>query len=381
MQRTMGNRFVSRLIDARESAFRPAGPGVTAIQRVIHQEPSYKAIVGGETSLTGRGDIDVEEHDGETYVRVYQTVFKPVISGGFKDTQQRPDGSINLMNQRDSAWLNMGRPWRSMHYMRTYQHQKNRAAPDGNPSRAAEESSMVRSFLVPLETYRLVTGLAVSEKQIGQTAYPEHMNQSTDKAKDTDQYEIRGGSVQDVAAAAVPNSLVTYVRDDLVGQLGGRAEYGRVLPISDMLGKLSMPDLNDFPEYRPDGQRSDGLVLPLDPKGKMPGDHAQQAQIDRLQGLLDQAFPMPKKSAPKTRKSAEKAKAARAELKRLAGLSETADQDMDWDALRDRVRRAMNYAGMPAVLAEIYNEAKNAKTDASGMAFKERKFAGKPRGE
>lgn len=314
----------------------------------------------------------MEERNGEKYVRVYQTVFAPATRGGFKDTQQRADGSINLMNQKESAWLNMGRPWRSMHYMRTYQDQKNRNAPGGNASQAAADSSMVRSFLIPLETYRLVTGNAVSEKQIGAAAEPAHMNQSTDKAKDTDQYEIRGGSLDDVTAAAVPHSLVTYVRDDLVEQLRGKAEYGDVRGIGSMLAKLSMPNLKDFPEHRPADQRADGLVLPLE-KGKMPDDRQQQAQIDRLQGLLDRAF-------PKDGKTNRDCKDARKELKKLVGLDGAKDREVDWNALRDRVRRAMNYAGMPAVLAEIYNQAKNEEKDTSGASFKEKKFARKPSG-
>ncbi|MER5742934.1 DUF4157 domain-containing protein [Streptomyces sp. NPDC002225] len=347
----------------------PHGPaqrpgGAAAVQRVIHQEPSYQAKVGDSTSLTNRGDIDVEEHGGEQFVRVYQTVYAPVTGGGnFKDTQQREDGSINLMHQKESAWLNMGRPWRSMHYMRTYQDQKNRKAPDGNASPAAQDSSMVRSFLVPLYTYQRVTSNAVSEKQIGSVLDPENTSQSTDKAKDTDQYEIRGVWRDEVADTAVPNSLITYVRDDLVGQLSGETAYGEVRPISDMLGKLSMPDLKDFPEYRPADQRDDGLVLPLN-KGKMPGAREQDAHIDRLADLVAKAYPKNGETHLKD------AKNARKELKKLAGLDAAKDRDIDWDALKERIHRAMNYAGVPAVLAEIYNAAKGA----SGDEFKTKPF-------
>ncbi|GHC39263.1 eCIS core domain-containing protein [Streptomyces cinnamoneus] len=109
----------------------PSGRHATSftVQRVIHQEASYAVEAGGRTSLTNRGDIDVEEHGGETCVRVYQTVFAPVMSAGrHKDVHQQGDGAVDFRNQEGSAWLNMGRPRRSMHCMRTYQGQKNRAA-------------------------------------------------------------------------------------------------------------------------------------------------------------------------------------------------------------------------------------------------------------
>ncbi|WP_435840867.1 eCIS core domain-containing protein [Streptomyces cinnamoneus] len=349
-------------IDTRLPSDRLASPSTSpsTVQRVIHQEASYAVETGGRTSLTNRGDIDVEEHGGETCVRVYQTVFAPVMSGGrHKDVHQQGDGSVDFRNQKGSAWLNMGRPWRSMHYMRTYQDQKNRAAPSGSGVPTAQTTSLVRSFLVPLETYRQVTGHAVSEQQINSTHDPKNLNQSTDKAKDSDQYEVRGAWMAEVAATAVPNSLVTYAPDGLVVELRKDSRHGRVEPLSSLLGRLGMPDLQDFPEYGPPAAgspRRDGLVLPLD-KGKMPTAPAQKRHVQRLNRLLADAFP--KNGNTRTRQAA----AARAELKRMCGLSAVDDRDIDWAGLRDRVLRAMNYAGMPAVLAEVYNEASAQRDD------------------
>ncbi|MEU7133421.1 DUF4157 domain-containing protein [Streptomyces sp. NPDC046261] len=333
----------------------------STVQRVIHQEASYTVEVGGKTSLTNRGDIDVEEHAGETCVRVYQTVFAPVIgSGRHKDVHQSGDGAIDFRNQTHSAWLNMGRPWRSMHYMRTYQDQKNRAARGGGGSAVptAQTTSLVRSFLVPLATYRQVTGHAVSEQQINSTHDPKNLNQSTDKAKDSDQYEIRGAWMAEVAATAVPGSLVTYAPDGLVAELRKDARHGRVEPLSSLLDRLGMPDLQDFPEYGPAAAppRRDGLVLPLN-KGKMPDEPAQTRHVQRLGKLLADAFPANGNTRnPRTAR-------ARAQLKQLCGQPAADDRDVDWAGLRDRVLRAMNYAGMPAVLAEVYNEASAQRDD------------------
>ncbi|MEU1375062.1 DUF4157 domain-containing protein [Streptomyces triculaminicus] len=331
----------------------------SAVQRVIHQEASYTVEAGGRTSLTNRGDIDAEEHNGQTHVRVYQTVFAPVMSAGrHKDVHQSADGTVDLRNQTGSAWLNMGRPWRSMHYMRTYQDQKNRAASSGSAAPTAQTTSLVRSFLVPLETYRRVTGHAVGEQQINSTSDPRNLNQSTDKAKDSDQYEVRGVWMKEVAATAVPGSLVTYAPDSLVTELRKDSRHGRVEPLSSLLGRLGMPDLQDFPEYGPAAgpSRRDQLVLPLD-KGKMPAAPAQGRHVQRLGKLLADAFP--KDGNTRTRRAA----AARAELKRMSGQSAADDRDIDWAKLRDRVLRAMNYAGMPAVLAEVYNEASAQRDD------------------
>lgn len=346
---------------------RPSSP-VPVLRRVIHQEPSYVAKGGGKTSLTNRGDIDIEERDGNVYVRVYQTVFAPVMGdSGHKDVHQGPDGSIDFRNQRDSAWLNMGRPWRAMHYMRTYQWQKNRDAPGGFAPPTARTTPLVRSFLVPLETYRRVTENAVGEKQINSVDDPRNMNQSTDKAKDSDQYQIRGAWMSEVAATALAGSLVTYAPDQLTEELRREPRHGSVEPLSALLGRLSMPDPEDFPEYRPAGARQGpGLLLPLDNQGKMPDDRAQRKHIERLDRLLSDAFPDDGNTG--TRQVGN----ARAELERFWGRP----GDVDWEVLHDRVRRAMNYAGMPAVLAEVFGTAEVKAALPGGGGFRVRDFGG-----
>ncbi|GGX76330.1 hypothetical protein [Streptomyces hiroshimensis] len=360
-----GTRPADRILSLQHTAGNAA---VAQLHRVIHQEPSYIAKAGDRTSLTNRGDIDTEERGGKLYVRVYQTVFAPVTGGRHKDVQQRADGSIDFINQQDSAWLNMGRPWRAMHYMRTYQDQKNRKASGGNAPSDPADTSMVRTFLIPIETYRQVTENAVSEQQIGATADARNTNQSTDKAKDTDQYEVRGGWMKEVTRSAVPNSLVTYVPDGLAVQLKNHPGYGEVRPVSDLLAKLSMPDFEDFPEYRPASNRAGGLVLPLNKKGKMRDEPEQLRHIERLEKLVNDAF---LESGETHRKAT---KDAREKLKRLAGVEQVNDRDIDWEALHQRVQRAMNYAGVPAVLAEVYNKAKDEAAQGDGGGFKVRDF-------
>ncbi|AZQ69933.1 hypothetical protein EKH77_00700 [Streptomyces luteoverticillatus] len=127
-----------------------------------------------------------------------------------------------------------------------------------------------------------------------------------------------------------------------------------------------MPDLEDFPEYRPVGERQGaGLLLPID-DGKMPHDRAQRKHIERLDRLLTDAFTEDGNTG--TRRVGN----ARDELKRFW----VRPGGVDWEALHDRVRRAMNYAGMPAVLAEVFGTAEGRAALPDGGGFRVRGFGG-----
>lgn len=336
------------------------------IQRAIHQEPSYVAEVANQRALTNRGDLDVEERDGETYVRVYQTVFQPVpvsaTKKGFKDVHQDENGVIDLVNQKDGAWLNMGRPWRSMHYMRTYQDQKNRSKTKGAID--ATTTAMVRSFLIPFYVYQQVTNNAVSEAQTKDVTDTRKLNQNVDKSKDSDQYEVRGEWLQQVAGYAVNDSLITYVPDHLVSDVDANGRHGRIEPISVLLKRLGMPDFADFPEYRSAGDREGGLVVSMEAEKK--DKEAQEKQLQLLTRLHSEAFG--ENVHPAARKR------ARAHLQKLARVTLDETDTAGWESLRDRVERALNYAGMPAVLESNYKEANEAAQQPDGGGFKVRNF-------
>ncbi|MFE4513448.1 hypothetical protein ACFRMQ_04500 [Kitasatospora sp. NPDC056783] len=95
-----------------------------------------------------------------------------------------------------------------------------------------------------------------------------------------------------------------------------------------------------------------GLVLPL-VRGHVPTEDAQRQHVAEPAGLLRTAF-RPAGTAPERRARAE----ARARLRELCGLP--AAGSVDWEEVRSRVPRAMNYAGMPAVLREVFGEAERA---------------------
>jgi hypothetical protein len=346
-----------------------AGPATGHIQRAVHQEPSYVAEVANKRVLTSRGDIEVEESDEGACVRVYQTVFQPVpvSSTKFKDIHQDEDGAIDLVNQKEGAWLNLGRPWRAMHYMRTYQDQKNRSATGGAVD--ATTTALVRSFLIPLYVYQQVTNNAVGEAQTKDVTDTRKLNQNVDKSKDSDQYEVKGAWLQQVAAFAVNGSLITYVPDHLAGDVDPNGRNGRIEPLSVLLDRLGMPDFADFPEYRPAAEREGGLVVSVEAEKK--DKEAREKQVVLLTKLHADAFGAGDKVHPAARKR------ARAKLQSLARVTLNEADTAGWEALRDRVERALNYAGIPTALENNYNEANSAAQQSDGGGFKVRNFKNK----
>ncbi|MFD8993846.1 hypothetical protein [Streptomyces abikoensis] len=130
-------------------------------------------------------------------------------------------------------------------------------------------------------------------------------------------------------------------------------------------GKTSLTNRGDI-EYRPAGERQGaGLLLPLD-QGRMPDDRAQRRHIERLDRLLTDAFPEDGDTG--TRQVGN----ARDELERFWGRP----GDVDWEVLHERVRRAMNYAGTPAVLAEVFGTAEVKAALPGGGGFRVRDFGG-----
>ncbi|XIE81592.1 hypothetical protein AB6O49_34420 [Streptomyces sp. SBR177] len=93
---------------------------------------------------------------------------------------------------------------------------------------------------------------------------------------------------------------------------------------------------------------------------------ALKKQIERLTRLHADAFG--EKVHPAARRKARK------ELQALARVSLSESDTDGWDALRDRVERALNYAGMPTVLEHNYKEANEASQQADGGGFKTRNF-------
>ncbi|MFZ3474341.1 hypothetical protein ACODT3_04380 [Streptomyces sp. 4.24] len=350
--------------------------------RVTEYESPAGTVLKVE-SLAHRSDVRVEQLDGHDYVRLFQTVYAPD-GVEHKDIQQTADGEIRILPDTKDMWVNAGRPWRALHYMRTYRDQghgrilKGKEGTHGKP--------IVRSFLVPAETYRRLTSEAVEEAQVSGLGNGHALN--TDRNKDSDQYLIRDAGVEVIRNDAVPHSLRTYVLDQYQGEYQPGTRDGEVRTLSDMLDELSLPELRDIPELvrplppvlpppdpnavpvvpnvsRPKAVEppSFHLVLPLSANGGAATRHVKRLQ--ELHDLLGQ---------PDLLTGGEKAKGqARDRFARLAGGLITDGfprTDPERAALRTRVNRAANYSYMPTVVEAVYKEAVASKFGKSGKALK-----------
>ncbi|MBT2448626.1 hypothetical protein J7F03_16315 [Streptomyces sp. ISL-43] len=336
--------------------------------RVTEYESPEGTVLKVE-SLAHRSDVRVERLDGRDYVRLYQTVYAPD-GVEHKDIQQTADGEIKILPDTKDMWVNAGRPWRALHYMRTYRHQGHGRIEKGKEG--THGKPIVRSFLVPVETYNRLTDGAIEEAQVSGLGNGHALN--TDRNKDSDQYLIRDSGVEEIRNDALPGSLRTYVLDQYQGEYLPGTRDGEVRTLSDMLDELSLPQLRDIPELvrplppvrpapDPNGvpdvpnvsppkvpePRSFHLVLPLSANAGAVSRHVQRLQL--LHDLL----------GPDLLTSSDKAKAkAQAQFRKLAGgliRDGFPRTDQERLALRTRVNRAANYSYMPTVIEAVYKEA------------------------
>ncbi|MFD9304034.1 hypothetical protein ACFWCB_15520 [Streptomyces sp. NPDC060048] len=339
--------------------------------RVTEYESPEGTVLKVE-SLAHRSDVRVERLDGRDYVRLFQTVYAPdgVVH---KDIQQTADGEIRILPDTKDMWVNAGRPWRALHYMRTYRDQGHGRILDGKEG--THGKPIVRSFLVPVETYTRLTSEAIEEAQVSGLGNGHALN--TDRNKDSDQYLIRDSGVEEIRNDALPGSLRTYVLDQYEGEYLPGTHDGEVRTLSDMLDELSLPELRDIPELvrplppvlpLPDPSAvprvpnvsrpkvveppSFHLVLPLSANRGTASKHVQRLQ--QLHDLLGQ---------PELLADGDGAK-AQAQFRRLAGgliTDRFPSTDAERLALRTRVNRAANYSYMPTVIETVYKEAVAAK--------------------
>ncbi|MGW6688109.1 WXG100-like domain-containing protein [Streptomyces sp. NPDC054961] len=345
--------------------------------RVTEYESPRGTVLKVE-SLAHRSDVRVETLNGKDYVRLFQTVYAPD-GVGHKDIHQTADGEIRILPDTKDMWVNAGRPWRALHYMRTYRSQghdritRNAEGSHGKP--------IVRSFLVPVETYHRLTSGAIEEAQVSGLGNGHALN--TDRNKDSDQYLIRDSGVEEIRNDALPGSLRTYVLDQYRDEYLPGTRDGEVRTLSDMLDELSLPELRDIPELaRPlpnESPLADPNGLPVVPNTSPPkaghvqahlvpslkaNDRAVSKHVEQLQQLHDLlGRPDLLSGGPADRAPAQ------AQFTRLAGKLITdrfPESDQERRALRARINRAANYSYMPTVIEAVYKEAVAAKFGRGG---------------
>lgn len=341
--------------------------------RVTEYESPRGTVLKVE-SLAHRSDVRVETLNGKDYVRLFQTVYAPD-GVGHKDIHQTADGEIRILPDTKDMWVNAGRPWRALHYMRTYRSQgheriiKNVEGSHGKP--------IVRSFLVPVETYHRLTSGAIEEAQVSGLGNGHALN--TDRNKDSDQYLIRDSGVEEIRNDALPGSLRTYVLDRYQDEYLPGTRDGEVRTLSDMLNELSLPELRDIPELaRPlpnESPLADPNARPVVPNTSRPkaaahdaghlvpslkaNDRAVSKHVEQLRQLHD-LLGRPDLLTG----GAEDRARAREEFKKFAGRLITdrfPESDQERHELRTRINRAANYSYMPTVIEAVYKEAVAAK--------------------
>lgn len=184
-----------------------------------------------------RGEFEVEQADGQYWVRIYCAIVDPLTitpapsnaglgTSRYKDVNQQPGtGAVTLSagSEEGMFWSSGGRPQRAIQWLRKYEANYPALQP------------MLRSFLVPLQSYLDATAVLTAESQ-SKTQLDLPIN--VDQHGEPNQLGLRGGQFEALAAVAKPHSLVTYVTSTSVVKLNSLA--GEVRPASDLFGRLGI---------------------------------------------------------------------------------------------------------------------------------------------
>ncbi|MER7859269.1 hypothetical protein ABTX61_09215 [Amycolatopsis japonica] len=195
---------------------------------------------GGKRSLLHRGEFEIETIKGEHFVRIYTAVLNPAPPmTSHKDVHQNEDGDVAIYTgatPRSAAepesqlWAGGGRTLRAIQWAAKYEHDTNRTA-DMQP--------VLRSFLVPLDTFTAISKETVPEG----AAHGERLSTNVDQAGDSNQFGLRGKQLESLRSAAVKGSLVTYSVPGKEYSLKERA--GRRESITDLYRRLGIdPEFN-----------------------------------------------------------------------------------------------------------------------------------------
>jgi len=374
LQRSLGNRAVTAML----SAAPPVPPRVAIIRRNLDDDisPSYVSSGKEESSddknqsLVHRGLVETEMVEGKKYVRAYQTVYASVQPGSsWKDTHQVESDdpsqrTIKFLGKGDT-WINFGNPLRALHYVRTYYAQapgKREEELSKLPKDGAEEElrqkqeqvnayhgrPVVRSFLVPYDTYLELTGGAISESQRAKLG---SHNLNVDKSKASDQYQIMEDDVKKLTATALAGSLVSYVLDDLVSEYEKASYHGKVEGIAKLSEKLGLPHVFD------------SLTIPMEGT-EVPSSAKQAARASELGELFDLSFLMEKKEDNPRYAKVPMDRAAYMDLylRHEDRISELAKKYLNTDTLpptkneRNELRKKLASAGDAALIPSLIEQ-------------------------
>ncbi|MFG1646029.1 hypothetical protein ACGFMK_37615 [Amycolatopsis sp. NPDC049252] len=203
-----------------------------------------------------RGEFEIETVKGQHHVRLYTAILTPATRGSeFKDVHQDADGTVHPFSGDGKEgskifWVGGGRPLRALQWTAKYEHDVNRK-PGMQP--------VLRSFLVPLDTFTKVSEQATVEAR----SQGNSLSMNVDQNGDTNQFGLRGKDFDALQRQALKGSLVTYTpggHDHQMPDVAGRQEdladlYHR-LGISPDFDSAALGRENDpWFSWTPDGRK------------------------------------------------------------------------------------------------------------------------------
>ncbi|NKE63030.1 hypothetical protein FXN61_42450 [Lentzea sp. PSKA42] len=217
-----------------------------------------KLVVEGKPRTVHRGEFEIETIAGRHHVRIYTAVVNPADLGAatpeFKDIQQDPKtGDLKISPGRNAQlWAGAGRPQRALQWLAKYEETDGGRPVNPNDPSSGPKRPVLRSFLVPLDTFNKITSGATVEGAPGTKSDTDTYN--VDQRGEPNQFGIGGAHLDELIKEAEPGSLISYlVNPD--AEFHFSAQAGRVVPAAELYQRLGLD-----PAFR-----SDALGKAYDP--------------------------------------------------------------------------------------------------------------------
>jgi len=210
--------------------------------------------VHGSQHTVHRGEFEIETVAGRHHVRVYTAVVNPASFdltdparpvSAFKDIQQDPEtGRLNISTGSNAQlWAGAGRPQRALQWLAKYEHTDGGRPID--PRRPdALKRPVLRSFLVPLDTFTRITSGATVEGAPGAASRTDTYN--VDQRGEPNQFGIGGEHLAELVKYAEPGSLVSYP-SNAAEPFAHPELAGRITPATQLYERLGLG-----PDFRSD---------------------------------------------------------------------------------------------------------------------------------
>lgn len=220
---------------------------------VAYPGPTRLEVHGAQHTVH-RGEFEIETVAGRHHVRVYTAVVNPASfdmtdpnnpTSAFKDIQQDPaTGRLNISTGSNAQlWAGAGRPQRALQWLAKYEHTDGGRPID--PRRPdALKRPVLRSFLVPLDTFNKITSGATVEGAPGATSKTDTYN--VDQRGEPNQFGIGGTHLAELVKHAEPGSLVSYPSNS-AEPFAHTDLAGRIAPATDLYQRLGLG-----PDFRSD---------------------------------------------------------------------------------------------------------------------------------